>query len=143
MAGKENIKRRCKVNKCKFIKKDKTQCKGTMLLEDGFCIVHSPLAEKAKSDIRKEKAEIAKKFKLPSQIPMKQIRKFCLDCCETRRDIQFCASVDCALWFLRFGKLPQAYIRSAGKNYARLFDKNNFGIGKRYDSDTEIELLKL
>jgi len=129
--------------RCKFIKDDKTQCKKTILLEDGFCTLHSPNAEAIKEKITKEKAEIVKTFKFPSQSPMKQIRKFCVDCTKTRRDIQFCFSVDCALWFLRFGKLPQAHVRSMGKNHARVFDRNNFGVGKRYDSDTEIELLKL
>ncbi|MBA7647630.1 hypothetical protein ES703_55407 [subsurface metagenome] len=128
---------------CKFINDDKTRCKGVMVLEDGFCIIHSPTAKAVKEKATKEKAEIAKKFKFPSQNPHKQIRKFCLDCCESWRDIQFCASVDCALWFLRFGKLPQAHVRDKGVNHARLFDRKNFGAGKRYDSDTEIEDLSV
>lgn len=131
---------------CKFLKKDETRCKGVLVMEDGFCAVHSPTAKKVKVDaklVNKEKREIAKEFKLPSQQSKKQIRKFCLECCETYRDIQFCASVDCALWFLRFGESPEAFVRNKGKNYARLFDKKNFGVGKRYDSDTEIEDMRL
>lgn len=110
-------------------------------MKDGFCTQHSPNAEKIKRDATKEKARIAREFKLPLQTPIKQVRKFCLDCCEGWRDIQFCASVDCALWFLRFGKFPQAYVRERGRKYAQLFDRKNFGEGKKYDSDTEIEEL--
>jgi len=130
--------------RCKFIKKHGTRCKRTILMKDGFCLNHSPNAKEEMEKMNKEKAEIAKQFNLPAHIPIKQVRKFCLACGgESWRDIQFCASVDCALWFLRFGKLPQAYIREKGKNYARLFDKKNLGVGKRYDSDTEIEDLRL
>jgi len=128
---------------CRFIKEDRTKCKGVILLQDGLCMVHSPLAEKAKSTARKEKAKIARKFSLPNQTPMKQARKFCVACAETWRDIQFCASVDCSLWFLRFGKTPKAYIRDKGTAYAGLFNKKNFEEGKKYDPDIEIEAMKL
>lgn len=129
---------------CKHIKSDKTQCKGIMLLKDGFCMIHSPTVKVDKKKVDKEKAEIVREFKLPTQSPLKQVRKFCLDCCgDSWRDTQFCASIDCALWFFRFGKAPQAFVRSKGKNYARLFNKKNFGEDKRYDSDTEVETLRV
>lgn len=117
-----------------------------MVLEDGFCMVHSSTAKEVKEikeKARKEKSEIAREFKLPSQKPIKQIRNFCTECCETWRDVQFCTSVDCKLWFLRFGMLPKAFVRKKGKQYARLFNKENFGCGRRYDSDDEIESMEL
>ena len=129
--------------RCKFIKEDKTRCRGVMLLEDGMCLHHSPLAEEVKEKVGREKAEIAKKFKLPNQSPMKQIRKFCVECSETWKDAQYCFTVDCPLWFLRFGKLPKAFVREKGVKHARLFDRKNFGDGKRYDSDAEMEEMSL
>lgn len=128
---------------CKFSKKDGTQCRGIILLEDGFCMVHSPTAREAKGRVTKEKLEIARKFKLPSQKPFKQIRKFCVECCENWKTTMFCASVDCDLWYLRFGMLPKAFVRERGKKYAQLFDKKNFKHGRRYDPDIEIEEMEL
>jgi len=121
---------------CKFIKEDKTRC-GTpaVLLKDGFCMRHSPTAKETKEKFQKEKAEIAKKFKLPSLNPIQQIRRFCVECCENHAQIMFCASVDCSLWYLRFGMLPKAFAREKGEKYARLFDKENFNKGRRYNPD--------
>jgi len=129
--------------KCKFIKENGTHCKGTIILKDGFCMVHSPTTRESKARATKEKLEIARKFKLPSHNPLKQIRKFCVECCENWRTTMFCASVDCDLWYLRFGMLPKAFVRERGKKYARLFNRENFKKGARYDPDIEIEEMEL
>jgi hypothetical protein len=137
--------------KCKFIKKDGTQCRGTMLFEDGFCIHHSKSerADEARAKIEVKKAEkekslIAKKFKFPLQSPLKQIRKNCVECCgNSSKTVMFCASVDCKLWFLRFGMLPKAFVRKNGKEHAQLFNKENFKTRGKYDPEILIEDMKL
>ncbi|MBA7545080.1 hypothetical protein ES705_37443 [subsurface metagenome] len=135
---------------CKFIKKDGTQCRGTMLLEDGFCMHHSKSeraeglrAKRGKKIGKEQKSIMAKKLKFPPQSPLKQIRKNCIECCENWREIMFCASVDCKLWYFRFGERPQSFVRNKGKEYARLFDRENFKKGGRYDPDTLIEEMQL
>jgi len=137
---------------CKFIKKDGKRCMARqMIFDDGCCIQHSK-TEKGKEARKKshmkekfdrEKSSIAKEFKFPSQKPLKQIRRNCLACCETRRDVLFCASVNCNLWYFRFGERPQAFVRNNGKEYARLFNPENFKKGRRYDPDTCIEDMRL
>jgi len=97
-----------------------------------------------KDKITKEKTAIAKKFKLPSQNPFKQIRKNCLECCgDSPKTVMFCASINCSLWYFRFGKRPKAVIRSSGEKYAGLFDKKNFQPDGRYDPNIRIEDMNL
>jgi len=83
-----------------------------------------------------------KKFPRPSAL--KQIRKFCLDCCcGSYKTIQFCCCLDCPLWFLRFGTFPETYAKRKGKEYAQLFDKENFKTGARYDPAQYVDDIKL
>lgn len=82
--------------------------------------------------------------KLPQPSAIKQIRKFCLDCCsEEVKTIQFCCSVDCPLWYLRFGTFPSTYVRRRGKKVAGLFDKDNFKKGAKYDPEQCVEDIEL
>ena len=92
------------MKRCKFIYKDGKKCYSTYVIEDGFCFNHSPSKGEKLKAIKKEKQALAKEFKLPSPNPMKQIRLNCMDCCGDRvKAVKFCASVNCKLWYLRFG----------------------------------------
>lgn len=83
-------------------------------------------------------------MKIPRQLPLKQIRKQCLDCCcSSIKTIRFCHSIDCFLWYLRFGKFPKTIIKAKGKDWEQLFDKENFKIGARYSPDIEVEEYEL
>jgi len=78
-------------------------------------------------------------MKIPRQLPLKQIRKQCLDCCcGSIKTIRFCHSIDCFLWYLRFGKFPKTVIRKKGKNWVQLFDKRNFEVGGKFSPDKEV-----
>jgi hypothetical protein len=80
----------------------------------------------------------------PKQSPLKQIRKFCLDCvCDQRKMIRFCCATNCPLWYLRFGKFPKTFIREKGEIVAQLFDPENFKVGAKFDPHTEVEKYKL
>jgi len=82
--------------------------------------------------------------RLPRPSAIKQIRKFCVDCCGGQfRTIQFCASLDCALWYLRFGTFPSTYVRKKGKGCAALFNKDNFKKGAKYDPEQCVEDIEL
>lgn len=82
--------------------------------------------------------------RLPRPSPLRQIRKFCIDCCgESPKAIQFCCSLDCALWYLRFGKYPTAYVKLSGNKFKGLFDQSNFKSGKKYDPEQEVEDIRL
>ena len=79
-------------------------------------------------------------MRLPRPSPLKQIRRFCLDCCGgSTKSIRFCHSVDCTLWYLRFGKYPRTFVREKGKKSEQLFDLNNFKKGAKFSPDLEIE----
>jgi hypothetical protein len=83
-------------------------------------------------------------MRLPRPSPLKQIRKFCLDCCGgSTKSVRFCHSVDCSLWFLRFGRYPGTFVRENGKKSKQLFDKDNFKKGAKFSPDLEIEEYKL
>lgn len=78
-------------------------------------------------------------MKIPRQSPLKQIRKQCIDCCYgSTKTIRFCASLDCPLWYLRFGKFPKTVIRENGKKFEQLFDKENFKKGAKFSPEKEI-----
>jgi len=81
---------------------------------------------------------------IPKQSPLKQIRRQCLECCcGSTKTIRFCASVDCPLWYLRFGKYPKTVIREHGKKFEQLFDKENFKIGAKFCPEKELSSYKL
>lgn len=84
-------------------------------------------------------------MKLPKKLhPLKLIRKNCLDCCgNSSITVQFCASTDCHLWYLRFGKRPKTFIKMKGKKFESLFDKENFKKGGKYDPDILIEEMEV
>jgi len=66
-------------------------------------------------------------MKIQRQSPLKQIRKQCVECCgDSVKLVRFCHSVNCPLWYLRFGKFPKTYIRENGKKCELLFQKDNF-----------------
>lgn len=89
----------------------------------------------AKADASSEIA-CTPKIKIPRQSPLKQIRKFCLDCfCGQPKEVRFCTDPTCAHWYLRFGKSPQSVIRIEGKEAERLFDPSNFGKGAVFGSE--------
>jgi len=81
---------------------------------------------------------------LPRPSPIKQARKFCLRCCcGNLKTIRFCCDLDCPLWFLRFGTYPTIYVKQKGKDNAKLFDKDNFKAGSRYDPAKCVEDMEL
>ena len=83
-------------------------------------------------------------MKLPRLSPLKQIRKQCLDCCcGSVKTIRFCASIECPLWYLRFGRFPGTVIRTMGKEWEQLFDKEKFEIGAKFSPDKELSEYKL
>lgn len=83
-------------------------------------------------------------MKISRQLPLKQIRKQCLDCCCGKvKIIRFCATTECSLWYLRFGVFPRTFIRRHDKKFEQLFDKENFKIGARYSPDIEVEKYEL
>jgi len=83
-------------------------------------------------------------MKIPRQLPLKQIRKQCIDCCcGSIKTIRFCHSTDCPLWYLRFGRFPKTIIRTKGKDWEQLLNKENFKIGARYSPDIEVEEYEL
>lgn len=68
------------------------------LCEDSHCHLHSlrlctlqPLAEGAR--------------------PLRCIRRYCLECAETRQDVRDCKAKDCLLWSYRFGVMPNTFKR--------------------------------
>jgi len=76
--------------------------------------------------------------------PLVAIRKQCLQCTQWHtKTITFCASVNCPLWPLRFGKQPKDYIAENGKEYEKLFDKEEFQEGGRYDPAIPVEDMKV
>lgn len=75
-------------------------------------------------------------MKIPKQSPLKQIRKQCLDCCcGSVKTIRFCHSIDCPLWYLRFGKFPKTVLREQGRKSEQLFNKDNFKNGAKFHPD--------
>ncbi len=83
-------------------------------------------------------------MKIPRQLPLKQIRKQCLACCGgSTKTTRFCASIECPLWYLRFGRFPKTVIKTKGKEWEQLFDKENFKIGAKFSPDIEVEEYKL
>jgi len=80
----------------------------------------------------------------PKQSPLKQIRKFCLDCvCGQKKMIRFCCATNCPLWYLRFGKFPKTLITEEGDRVAQLFNPANFKVGAKFDPHTEVEKYRL
>ena len=134
---------------CKFVKENGEQCKGFTLFPDGMCMWHSKTEEaeevREKGKESKKKALVAnKKFRLPSPNQIQQIRRNCLDCVGNQASsVMFCFSVDCQLWYLRFGKKPKSVVREKGKDYAGLFDKDNFREGGKYDAHTVVNDLRV
>ena len=77
-------------------------------------------------------------MKLPRPSPLKQVRKFCLECHRgSTKSVRYCHSTDCSLWYLRFGKYPGTFVRGNGKKSAQLFDKNHFIKGAKFSPDLE------
>jgi len=129
---------------CKFISKDGKKCNSAIVSEGGFCFAHSPDKKTKLKTVEKEKQILTEKFKLPKPYPMQQIRKNCLECCGGgSKTIKFCASVNCPLWYLRFGCFPKAHVRNNGEKYAQLFNKENFGRDKRYDPRMLVDEMKV
>ncbi len=83
-------------------------------------------------------------MKIPRQSPLKQIRKQCLECCcGSVKTIRFCHSIDCPLWYLRFGKFPKTVLRKQGRKFEQLFNKNNFKNGAKFLPDKKISSYEL
>ena len=135
---------------CKFIKSNGKRCGNRIaIFDDGYCINHSQTekAKEARSKRQRSKVEkevIGKRLKVPNQSPLVQIRKNCIECCgDNVKAVMFCSSVDCKLWFLRFGKLPKAVVREKGEDWIRIFDEENFKEGGKYDPDILIDDMEL
>jgi hypothetical protein len=134
--------------RCAFIKENSEQCKSIVLMEDGYCLMHSQ-TEKGKEFRQKRKdgvftkarEQVAKKFRLPSPSFPKQVKLKCLDCCCGNRDeVKFCSIPDCPLWMLRFGTVPKTYVSSNGEGHEVLFDKKQFDEGGIfYGADQSVE----
>ena len=75
--------------------------------------------------------------------PARRIREHCMDCCGgSRMEVRYCPLTDCPLWPFRFGRKPEAVIRSEGKAGGELFDESCFAVGGKFDfgkSVSEIE----
>jgi len=83
-------------------------------------------------------------MKIPRQLPLKQIRKNCIDCCCGQvKAIRFCSSTECQLWCLRFGKFPRTVLKAQGKEWEQLFDKGNFEKGGKFSPEKEIDEYRL
>ena len=83
-------------------------------------------------------------MKIPRQLPLKQIRKQCQDCCfGSVKIIRFCHSIDCPLWYLRFGKYPRTIIKTNREEWEQLFNKDNFKKDGKFSSDKELNAFKL
>ncbi len=83
-------------------------------------------------------------MKVPRQLPLKQIRKQCRDCCcDNVKTIRFCYSTDCPLWYLRFGKFPKTVIKTKGREWEQLFNKDNFKKDGKFSSDKELNEFRL
>lgn len=83
-------------------------------------------------------------MKIPRLSPLKLDRKFCLDCCGgSVKTIRFCHSINCPIWYLRFGKFPKTIIKAKGKEWEKLFDKEHFKIGAKFCPDIEVEEYEL
>jgi hypothetical protein len=83
-------------------------------------------------------------MKISKQSPLKKIRKQCLECCgNSFKSVRFCHSIDCFLWYLRFGKFPKTIIKAKGKEWEKLFDKEHFKIGAKFCPDIEVEEYEL
>ena len=80
---------------------------------------------------------------LPRHFPLKQIRLKCLDCWGNQyKQVRFCDTTDCALWYLRFGKMPKTVIRNEGEEAKKLFVPENFQDGGIYAQDEDIKLVE-
>lgn len=63
-------------------------------------------------------------MKTPKESPLKQIRKQCLYCMGgSTKSVRFCHSINCPLWYLRFGKYPATVIRKNGRKFGQLLIK--------------------
>ena len=83
--------------------------------------------------LAREKGKWKGLMKIPRQSPMRQIRKRCIECCNrSTKFVRFCASIDCPLWFFRFGKFPKSYVRINDERSWQLFDKRNFEEGGKF-----------
>lgn len=83
-------------------------------------------------------------MKIPRLSPLKLDRKFCLDCCGgSVKTIRFCHSINCPIWYLRFGKFPRTVIKMMGKKWEQLFNKDNFKKDGKFSSDKELNEFNL
>lgn len=83
-------------------------------------------------------------MKIPKQSPLKQIRKQCIECCGGhRKSVRFCHSIDCSLWYLRFGKFPNTVLRENGEKCRSLFNKDNFKTGGKFCPDKGVASYEL
>ena len=76
--------------------------------------------------------------------PLKQIRKQCRECHSgSTKSVRFCHSVDCPLWFLRFGKFPNTLIRHFEEEFIQLFNRENFLKKGKFSPDLDISQYRL
>lgn len=83
-------------------------------------------------------------MKILKQSPLKQIRMQCIECCgDSNKTVRFCHSLNCPLWYFRFGRFPKTIIRERGKKYEPLFNKKNFIEGGKFSPRAEMSSYKL
>ena len=81
-------------------------------------------------------------MKIPKQSPLKQIRRQCVECCGgSVKEVRFCPSTECPLWYLRFGKFPKTVVRENRERSNLLFDKDNFKKNARFCPEKEVGLI--
>lgn len=82
-------------------------------------------------------------MRIPKQSPLKQVRKFCLQCCGgNRANVLFCYDTKCPLWYFRLGMSPKRAINQNGKRYEQIFNPENFNIGAKFSPDKETSLFR-
>ena len=75
----------------------------------------------------------------PSLQPMKKIRENCLSCAGGQAAaVRFCPVTDCPLWYLRFGRGPEALINEKRAGAKELLDPQNFEEGGKFDPATDV-----
>ncbi len=66
-------------------------------------------------------------IKIPTLSPLEQIREHCrLHCGGSAFYVFLCDSIECPLWYFRFGVKPKTLIETKGESFAALVNKNNF-----------------
>lgn len=81
---------------------------------------------------------------IPKQSLMKQVRKSCIECCGGyKKEVLYCSSLSCHLWYFRLGKSAQSAVNEYGPKYEEIFKPDNFMEGRKFCPDKNVSELKL